>query len=259
MADSDPSLAAGASLRQDQCLMADVLRLGGPAMAQTALNGLNQPADKLHALADRQFWQKTPLAAAYQQDRDTADQELNAISAVENDWASRVGGFGSPPGTHDIGDGKSFYNQTGLTKWIADRWWKNDYDFYNDPTPRMDAQTRQAVEALGAPRYTLFSSEGDGNSAERQDFHWKMQSTPSDHAVDAGADDARIFLASGGLSAYGPAAGHARVPDRGRGSEVPVRVLWMAEPGGPEQGAGWHHRHSRDGVAAGDRRAGAAA
>ncbi|MFE9555169.1 ricin-type beta-trefoil lectin domain protein [Streptomyces sp. NPDC006703] len=207
MADSDPSLAAGASLRQDQCLMADVLRLGGPAMAQTALSGLNQPADKLHALADRQFWQKTPLAAAYQHDRDTADQELNAISAVENDWASRVGGVGSPPGTHDIGDGKSFYDQTGLTKWIADRWWKNDYDFYNDPTPRMDAQTRQAVDALGNPRYTLFSSEGDGNSAERQDFHWKMQSTPSDHSVDAGADDARIFLASGGFPRTAPQPG----------------------------------------------------
>ncbi|MEV8529610.1 ricin-type beta-trefoil lectin domain protein [Streptomyces sp. NPDC052000] len=207
MADADPSLAAGASLRQDQCLMADVLRLGGPAMAQTALNGLNQPTDKLHALADRQFWQQTPLAAAYQKDRDTADQELKAISAVEGQWSQSLQGFANPPGTHDIGDGKSFYDQTGLTKWIADRWWKNDSDFYNDPTPRMDAQTRQAVEALGAPRYTLFSSEGDGNQAERQDFHWKMQSTPSDHAVDAGADDARIFLASGGFPRTAPQPG----------------------------------------------------
>ncbi|MEU5079040.1 MULTISPECIES: hypothetical protein [Streptomyces] len=47
---------AAEQLRQDQCLMSDVLRLGGTSMAATAQDGLNQPADKLHALADRQYW-----------------------------------------------------------------------------------------------------------------------------------------------------------------------------------------------------------
>ncbi|WP_331445613.1 hypothetical protein [Streptomyces xanthochromogenes] len=65
--------------------MTDVLRLGGPAMAQTAKDGLDQPVDKLHALADREFWQKTPLATAYQTDRTSADQQLAAIRSVEND------------------------------------------------------------------------------------------------------------------------------------------------------------------------------
>ncbi|MGW6974298.1 hypothetical protein, partial [Streptomyces sp. NPDC054952] len=51
-------------LRQDQCLMAEVLRLGGPAMAGTAQDGLNQPADKLRVLANRQHWQDTPLSQA---------------------------------------------------------------------------------------------------------------------------------------------------------------------------------------------------
>jgi hypothetical protein len=47
-------------LRQDQCLMAHVLRLGGPTMAATAQDGLNQPADKLHVLANREHWEQTP-------------------------------------------------------------------------------------------------------------------------------------------------------------------------------------------------------
>ncbi|WP_435866949.1 ricin-type beta-trefoil lectin domain protein [Streptomyces xanthochromogenes] len=210
VADSDPALQAAASLRQDQCLMTDVLRLGGPAMAQTAKDGLDQPVDKLHALADREFWQKTPLATAYQSDRTSADQQLAAIRSVENDWAHRVGAFQNPPGTHDIGEsGKSFYDQTGLTKWIAEQWWKSESDFYNDPTPRMDAQTRQAVDTLGSPRYTLFSTEGDGNSAERQDFYSKMQAAASDHSVPAGADDARIFLAAGGFPRTAPQPGTA--------------------------------------------------
>lgn len=63
---------AAEQLRQDQCLMADVLRRGGPSMATTAQDGLNQPADKLHTLADRKNWEKTPLATAYQTDRDAA-------------------------------------------------------------------------------------------------------------------------------------------------------------------------------------------
>ncbi|MCX4571775.1 hypothetical protein OHB41_00835 [Streptomyces sp. NBC_01571] len=49
-------------LSQYQCLMADVLRLGGPSMATTAQDGLNQPPGQLHTLADRECWEKTPLA-----------------------------------------------------------------------------------------------------------------------------------------------------------------------------------------------------
>ncbi|AYG78258.1 Glucan endo-1,3-beta-glucosidase [Streptomyces hundungensis] len=181
-------------------------------MAQIAQNGLNQPVDKLHALADRQFWQQTPLATAYQTDRDSADRELKNISSVEWEWAQRVGNYLNPPGSRDVasrGSDKSFYEQTGLTKWITDRWWKDEFDFYNDPTPRMDAPTRQAVNTLGSPRYTLYSSEGDGNYEERSDFHWKMQSPGDSGVAYAGADDARIFLAAGGFPRSAPQPGTA--------------------------------------------------
>ncbi|MER5409148.1 hypothetical protein [Streptomyces sp. NPDC002769] len=61
--------------------MADVLRLGGPSMATTAQDGLNQPAGQLHTLADRECWEKTPLAGSYEADRDAARKELDALHA----------------------------------------------------------------------------------------------------------------------------------------------------------------------------------
>ncbi|MFD7537868.1 RICIN domain-containing protein [Streptomyces sp. NPDC059819] len=192
-------------LRMDQCRMADVLRLGGPTMAQTAQDGLHLPADKLHALADRQFWEQTPLATAYKKDHDRADQENNAVHDVEWEWEHRVGTFWNPPGTHDIGDGKSFYEQLGLTKWISDRYWQKDDDFYNDPTPKMDPPTRRAVLALGDLRYPMYSTDGDGTYDERKAFQWGMNS--SDWDVGAGADDARIFLAAGGFPRTAPQPG----------------------------------------------------
>ncbi|WP_435882827.1 ricin-type beta-trefoil lectin domain protein [Streptomyces xanthochromogenes] len=207
--DADPWADSGSAgqLRMDQCLMADVLRLGGPTMAQTAKDGLDLPADKLHALADRQFWQQTPLGTAYQQDRDKADQQLNALIAAGDEWRNRAAGFGSPPGTADIGDGRSFYAQLGLTKWISDQWWKSESDFYNDPTPTMDAPTRQAVEALGGARYPMWSTEGDGNYDERKAFHW--MGSVSNFNGDFGADDSRVFLASGGFPRTAPQPGTA--------------------------------------------------
>ncbi|WP_327295252.1 MULTISPECIES: HNH/ENDO VII family nuclease [unclassified Streptomyces] len=70
---------AAEKLRQDQCLMGDVLRLGGPSMAKTAQGGLNQAPDQLRVLADRQYWQKTPLATAYTADRDAAGKDLKRM------------------------------------------------------------------------------------------------------------------------------------------------------------------------------------
>ncbi|WP_158688338.1 hypothetical protein, partial [Streptomyces baarnensis] len=66
-------------LRQDQCLMSDVLRLGGTAMAATAKDGLNQSPERLRELADRNYWKDTPLGAAYQSDKDVAIAELNRL------------------------------------------------------------------------------------------------------------------------------------------------------------------------------------
>ncbi|WP_371674439.1 RICIN domain-containing protein [Streptomyces sp. NBC_00289] len=201
--------------------MADVLRLGGPAMATTAQDGLNQPADKLHALADRQYWEKTPLATAYTADRDAAGKELDALHALRDTWKKPLDGLTNPAGFTDTdfhwppgspGDGKEdFYSQTGLSKWVAERFWKDEDDFYEDPTPRADEQTVKAVKDLGTPLYgkdpdpSLPTDEWNRALAERDGFQylsdWSLEPT--------GADNARIFLASGGFPRTAPQPGTA--------------------------------------------------
>ncbi|QOV35461.1 RICIN domain-containing protein [Streptomyces ferrugineus] len=213
---------AAEQLRQDQCLMADVLRLGGPAMAATAQDGLNQPPDKLHALANRQLWEETPLAVAYEKDKDAADKELDAIHARREGWQKPLDGletpggftvadFHWPPGSP--GDGKKdFYSQTGLTKWIADRFWKSEFDFYEDPTPEADEKTLKAVDDLGIPLYGkdpdptgLSQDEWNRALAEHSAFEWLHG-----FALEpAGADNARIFLAAGGFPRTAPQPGTA--------------------------------------------------
>ena len=208
---------AAEQLRQDQCLMTDVLRLGGPSMATTAQGGLDLPQDQLHALANRDFWQDTPLGTAYQQDRDAADNDLDALHALRDQWQKPLSGLTSPAGFTDTGfhwppgtsdDGKQdFYDQTGLTQWTADRFWKDESDFYADPTPQADEKTLKAVDDLGSPLYgedpdptQLPPDEWDRALAERDAFT-SLHGAPGENA---GTDNARIFLASGGFPRTAP-------------------------------------------------------
>lgn len=210
---------AAEQLRQDQCLMADVLRLGGPSMATTAQDGLNQTPAKLRELANRDHWENTPLSAAYQKDKDAASKELNALNALRDGWGKPLTGLTTPAGFTETGfhwppgtanDGKDdFYGQTGLTKWTAERFWKDEGDFYQDSTPRADAATVKAVKDLGAPLYGtdpdpgLPSDEWNRALAERDAFKhlsdWSLEPT--------GADNARLFLASGGFPRTAPQPG----------------------------------------------------
>ncbi|MCD9874319.1 hypothetical protein [Streptomyces guryensis] len=203
-------------LRQDQCLMADVLRLGGTSMTTTAQDGLNKTPGQLHTLANREHWQDTALSTAYDKDKAQAAQDRDTINALRDAWQKPLNGldtpagftetgFHWPPGTSNDGQ-QSFYEQTGLTKWISDRFWKNEEDFYKDSTPATDAATLKAVDALGTPRYGsdpdpgLPRDERDRALAEQDAFTWMHGGL----GRSAGADDARIFLASGGFPRTAP-------------------------------------------------------
>ncbi|MFD3615212.1 ricin-type beta-trefoil lectin domain protein [Streptomyces sp. NPDC058676] len=209
---------AAEQLRQDQCLMADVLRMGGPGMFRTAQDALNQTPDKLHTAANRERWTDTPLAKAFEADRATASKEGEALDAYTEVWKKpldglstpagfTVTGFHWPPGT--TGTGPGFFEQTGLSKWIWDRFWKSEEDFYEDPTPLADEATLKAVKDLGTPLYgndpdpSLPGQEWQRARAEHQAWdglvNWSLEPT--------GADNARVFLGSGGFPRTAPEPG----------------------------------------------------
>ncbi|MFI9614556.1 RICIN domain-containing protein [Streptomyces sp. NPDC052023] len=213
---------AAEQLRQDQCLMTDVLRLGGPAMFATAQDGLNQTPEKLHELADRQYWEETPLAAAYGKDREAYKKELDALHNRLRDWGKPLDGLSQPGGFDSLADWQDppgsigseqddFYTQTGLTTWIAERFWKDDGDFYEDPSPRADGATVGKVKEVGTPLYGrdpdpgLPSDEWNRALEERAAFRYLAD----DSLHPTGADDARIFLASGGFARTAPEPGTA--------------------------------------------------
>ncbi|MER7682160.1 RICIN domain-containing protein [Streptomyces sp. NPDC096934] len=196
--------------------MNDVLRLGGTSMATTAQDALNQSQATLHTLADRAHWQQTPLATAYSKDRDLSSGELTAINTLRDAWKVPVeglttpagfteNGFHWPPGTNNDGQ-QSFYGQTGLTKWISDRFWQDEGDFYKDATPAVDAATLKAVDTVGSSRYTaapdpgLPTDEWNRALAERDAFTWMHGGA----GRNTDADDARIFLESGGFPRTAP-------------------------------------------------------
>ncbi|GAA2491496.1 RICIN domain-containing protein [Actinocorallia cavernae] len=208
--------SAAEQLRQDQCLMTDVLRLGGPSMAATAQDGLNQSPDKLHVLADRKNWEQTPLAVAYRSDQDAAGKQLDELHALRDSWKKPLDGLTTPAGFTEVGfhwppDGdQSFYDQTGLSKWVADRFWQEDDDFYEDETPKADGKTLKAVDDLGN---ALYGKDPDPAGMSQQE--WNRALTEHDafqwmHGfsdANAGADDARLFLSSGGFPRTAPQPG----------------------------------------------------
>ncbi|WP_329243805.1 ricin-type beta-trefoil lectin domain protein [Streptomyces canus] len=207
---------AAEQLREDQCRLGEVLRMGGPAMFGVAQDGLNQTPDKLHAAANREYWNDTPLSAAFKQDRDAADKEGSALYDHIRDFQisglPQPGGFKSkvdfewPPGTSSD-DRPNFFQQTGISKWIWEQFWKSEGDFYRDLTPTADEATVKAVKDLGDP---LYGGDPDPNAPDwNQEYeehqaydglvNWSMEPTS--------ADNARLFLSYGGFPRTAPEPG----------------------------------------------------
>ncbi|MGW2853756.1 RICIN domain-containing protein [Streptomyces sp. NPDC001215] len=203
-------------LRQDQCLMAGALRLGGPGMYGLAQDALNQPADKLHGAANRDYWTDTPLSKAYDQDKAAADKEESALYAHIGDWKiqglSTPGGFASkadfewPPGMAGD-DRQNFFAQTGLFKWVSEQFWKGEGDFYQDPTPKADDATVKAVKDLGTPLYGSNPGPSAPDWGQASAEHQAWDAFVNWSIEPPGTDNARLFLSSGGFPRTAPEPG----------------------------------------------------
>ncbi|WP_373559109.1 ricin-type beta-trefoil lectin domain protein [Streptomyces sp. SA15] len=119
-----------------------------------------------------------------------------------------VADFQDPPGLPGSSE-KDFFDQTGLGAWVGQRMWLDEGGFYEDPTPKADDATVKAVKDLGTPLYgkdpdpTLPTPQWRQAYEEHQAWdhliNWSMEPT--------GADNARIFLASGGFPRTAPEPG----------------------------------------------------
>ncbi|MFI1052387.1 RICIN domain-containing protein [Streptomyces griseoruber] len=209
--------AAAEQLRQDQCLMSDVLRLGGRTMVGVAQDGLNQTPEKLRTAANPEYWETTPLSQAFEQDRKLLDAESAARGVLRDAWKKPLTGlsfppvfdsvadFDWPPGTSGD-DGQDFFEQTGLPQWSGAQWWRAEGDFYEDPTPKADAATLKAVKDLGDPLYgkvpdpTLPTTNWSKDYTEYQDYN-RLVNRP---LQPTSADNARLFLSYGGFPQTAP-------------------------------------------------------
>ncbi|MGW3355947.1 RICIN domain-containing protein [Streptomyces bungoensis] len=207
---------AAEQLRQDQCLMAGVARLGGPTMSGIARDALNQPPDALHTAANREYWNDTPLSKAFDADRALLDKDSDARAKRHDAWKAPLSGLATPGGFTVTGfewppsssdEGGDFFDRTGLPQWSGAQWWRSEGTFYDDPTPKADEATVKAVKDLGTPLYgkdpDATSPDWNRNYEEHQAWdhlvNWDMEPT--------GADNARLFLSSGGFARTAPEPG----------------------------------------------------
>ncbi|CAL9465700.1 hypothetical protein SUDANB126_02748 [Streptomyces sp. enrichment culture] len=206
---------ADEQLRFDQCLMADALRLGGPGMYTFAQDALNQTPEKLRELATLDGAFDGPLRQAHEKDEADWDATWERLHARRAAWEKPLDGLETPggftvtgfhwvPGVHE---GDDFYDQTGLGKWAGGPDWNEEFNFY-DPTPEVDEKTLKAVTDLGTPLYggkadpSLPTDEWQRQYYERQAFERLAEGSSR-----VSADDARIFLASGGFPRTAPQPG----------------------------------------------------
>ncbi|WP_330289046.1 polymorphic toxin type 27 domain-containing protein [Streptomyces sp. NBC_00576] len=196
---------AAEQLRFDQCLMADGLRRGGPNQFGLASTSLPLPADQLHQKADRTYGTGA-FAVAWQKDSDDSDAWVKKTEDTRQSWSTAVSGLDNYPGAAAK---ENFFDKTGLLPWLYQSYFKSvdlQSPFY-DPSPQADDKTKKAALAIGDPLYT-----SGGTSQEQEAWKlWKKNSgpiVPNEIFVPrVFADDARVFLASGGFPRTAPAPG----------------------------------------------------
>ncbi|MGW3123154.1 RICIN domain-containing protein [Streptomyces sp. NPDC001107] len=199
-------IKAAEQLRGDQCLAAYALREGGPNLFALAQGAIGLPADQLHQKLDRDLYNtNTPLHQAYKADDDNTFQWQRKAEDQWMVWTNAVSGLdsypGEPQGPHEI------YDRIGLLPWLYQAYFKSIDLFspFYETSPTADDGTKAAAVAIGDQLYTT-----GGTPEEQQAWAlWKKNSgkiEPNQLFVPrVFADDARIFLSSGGFPRTAPA------------------------------------------------------
>ncbi|WTP19217.1 ricin-type beta-trefoil lectin domain protein [Streptomyces sp. NBC_00191] len=199
---------AAERLREDQCVAAEALRKGGPEVYALAQNAMTLPPDQLHQKLERNiFSDQTPLHLANKADSDSESQWVDKVQKQGYAWSSATSGLESYPGAPK--DANKIYDKIGLLSWLWQSYADPDEVFspFFDPSPTADDKTKAAALAIGDPQYTTA-----GTPKEQEAWAlWKKNSgkiEPNQFFVPrVFADDARIFLGSGGFPRTAPAEG----------------------------------------------------
>ncbi|WP_347232286.1 RICIN domain-containing protein [Streptomyces sp. Root66D1] len=195
---------AAQQLREDQCVGTEALRAGGPNMFGLAQSALTLPPDQLHKQLERDlFNDKTPLHAARNADIALTEQWLDKVAKQGYAWSSAANLDSYP---NEPQDADKVFDKTGLSPWLSQGYWSS-IDVLNpfyDSSPTADDKTKAAALAIGNPLYT------DAGTPKEQEAWtlWKKNSgkvEPNQYFIPrVFADDARIFLASGGFPRTAP-------------------------------------------------------
>ncbi|MFG2980792.1 polymorphic toxin-type HINT domain-containing protein [Streptomyces sp. NPDC048258] len=194
-------LEAAQKVREAQCLLGNVLRKGGAEMKSVARKGLKGTEPELLAAAARNYWDGTPLSAAYGKDHAAANAKFTEMDDRRKAWQASLYMHDIPPGYTNAGfqwppDNPTIFMETGYGGWIADRFWTGEGDFYTDTHPLAGKESVDAATKIAKARYY---PETSANYEDRKEWEWHMAgSTPMY------ADDARIFLQNGGFPTKAP-------------------------------------------------------
>jgi hypothetical protein len=199
---------AAEQLRGDQCVAVDALRKGGPNLFGLAQGAVGLPPDQLHQKLDRDLYDtRTPLHLAYTADDDNSFQWQQKVLDQGHAFSGAVSGLDSYPG--EPKGATEIYDQIGLLPWIYQAWGKaiDLFSPFYETSPTADDSTKAAALAIGDQLYT-----SGGTPEEQQAWAlWKKNSgkiEPNKLFVPrVFADDARIFLSSGGFPHTAPAPG----------------------------------------------------
>jgi hypothetical protein len=214
--------AAAAQVREDQCLMSTMVRMGGPATRQVATTGLDGTDAQLHTAAAADYTNATPLHAAYAKDVAAYTAQSTALFNRDSVWAKPLAGlpvpldyasqadFLQPPG--QLG-GDSYFDTVGLGPWLEDRMGKSEDQLYTDPTPLAGADSVAAATALGNSLYPATPVYSVEKYPVKADFdrdyneYRAWQDMTFMHGLFA--DDTRMLLENGGFARSAPAPGTA--------------------------------------------------